>query len=261
MSTTEHPSDGAYLLELVAAGELPEAAAREVLSRAAAAGDGDPLRRLADDDAATLVLLPAERVAAEVTRRAAARPAPGRWLLAAPVLAAAATAALLLVITARPGWPPAEGSDPGADTSRVKGLAPQLVVHRQTRGGTERVAPGTPVQAGDVVQLGYVAAGKRYGVIVSVDGAGGVTRHWPRSGTAAAELESGREVLLPESFRLDAAPRFERFFLVTSDRPFDARDVLSAARALAARADAHDAQLPLPAGLGETDVVLAKELR
>jgi hypothetical protein len=96
---------------------------------------------------------------------------------------------------------------------------------------------------------------------VSVDGAGGVTRHWPVDGTLAAALESGREVLLPESFRLDAAPRFERFFFVTSTQPFDVSRVVDAARALAARPDARDAALPLPPGLAGCDFVLPKEIR
>lgn len=265
MTTMEGRPRGEYLLELAVAGELPEDERRRVLAGARRAGE-DPVADLARDAAATLARLPPEQVAAEVARRvvlatAAAQPAPRRWsLLAVPALAAVGAALLVAVAVPRRAPPASEGAGAGApDVVRVKGLRPHLVVHRRTPQGAERVPPGTPVRAGDLVQLGYVAGGRPYGAIVSVDGAGGVTRHWPVDGTMSAALESGREVLLPESFRLDDAPRFERFFLVTSDHPFPVAGVVSAARALAGRDDSRDATLALPAGLAETDVVLAKE--
>lgn len=264
MTRTEHRRGTEYLLELAAAGELPEEERRRVLDAAPRAPDGgDPLADLARDGAATLDRHPPEQVAAEVARRAAAAPRPGRrWWLVVPVLAGFAAALVAAVAVPRRALAPGAGGPEGArDSVRVKGLAPHLLVHRRTRQGAEQVAPGTPVRPGNLVQLGYVAAGRPYGAIVSLDGAGGVTRHWPVAGAAAATLESGREVLLPESFRLDAAPRFERFFLVTSDHPFDVGAVLQAARALASRPDAHDGRLPLPSGLAEVDVVLPKELR
>jgi hypothetical protein len=125
--------------------------------------------------------------------------------------------------------------------------------------GAERIAPGAPARAGDLVQLGYVAAGRRFGVIVSLDGRGGVTRHWPLDGARAAALTMGREVLLPDSFRLDEAPHFERFIFITSDRPFEIARVLDAARELAGRPDARDARLPVAPGLAETSLVVSKE--
>jgi hypothetical protein len=266
MTTTERRQETEYLLELAAAGELPEEERRRVLAAAPRPpAGGDPVAALARDAAATLARHPPERVVAEVTRRAAAaRPRRRRWLLALPVLAGVAAALVAAVALPRHGAGPA--ADDARDTVRAKGLAPRLpgprlVVHRRTAAGAERVVPGTAVRPGDLVQLGYVAGGRPYGAIVSVDGAGGVTRHWPVGGAMAASLESGREVLLPESFRLDAAPDFERFFLVTAERPFDVGRVLEAARALAARGDAREAALPLPAGLDETDVVLPKERR
>lgn len=266
MTTTERRHGSEYLLELAAAGELPEAERRRVLAEAPRApAGGDPLAELARDAAATLARHPPERVAAEVARRAAAAPHRPpwwrRWRLAAPVLAAVSAALAVAIALPRRPTPAGDGGEGARDSVRVKGLAPHLVVHLRTARGAEVVAPGAAVRPGDLVQLGYVAGGRPYGAIVSVDGAGGVTLHWPAGGAMAAGLESGREVLLPESFRLDAAPRFERFFLVTSDHPFDVSTAVSAARALAARADAREAALPLPPGLAGADVVLVKELR
>ncbi len=247
-----------YLLELAAAGELDPERRRAILECAARErGGADPLASLAHDDAATLARLAPAQVAAEVSRRAVRRRR-SRWLFV-PILAAAGAAASLMVapLTRVPRLRPFD--DEGV---RVKGRvsAPRLMVHRRTRSGAELVAPGAPARPGDLLQLGYVAE-RGFGVIVSIDGHGGVTRHWPLDGARAAALMPGREVLLPESFRLDDAPDFERFILVTAERPFEVAGVLEAARALAARADARDARLPLAGGLAEASVVISKEYR
>lgn len=263
MITTGRRATSAYLLELGAAGELPEAEARRVLADARHACPGaDPAAALAADAAATLSRHPPRRVAAEVARRDLAAGRAHRPGALVPLVAASCAAALAVAI-ALPGRPQPAGSDgEGAPADvRVKGTGAHLVVHRRVAAGAERVAPGTPVRPGDLVQLGYVAGGRPYGAIVSVDGAGAVTRHWPLDGTLAATLEPAHEVLLPESFRLDAAPGFERFFLVTSGVRFDLSQVIEAARTLAARADARDAPLPLPSGVSASDLVLPKELR
>jgi hypothetical protein len=263
-TTTDRRRGSEYLLELAAAGELPEAERRGVLAAAARTAGEDPLADLARDAAATLARHPPERVAAEVARRTGGTgaPRPGRRLIFVLPIVAGVAAALAAAVALPRRAPVTVGAGAAEeDAVRVKGLAPHLVVYRRTSRGAERVAPGTPVRPGDLVQLSYVAGGRPYGAIVSVDGAGGVTRHWPAGGTMSASLEAGREVLLPESFRLDAAPRFERFFLVTSDHPFALGDVLAAAREVASRPDAKEAPLTLPSGLTETDLVLLKELR
>ena len=98
-------------------------------------------------------------------------------------------------------------------------------------------------RARDVIRLGYQAAGRAFGVIVSMDGRGTVTQHLPATGTAAVALRPGGQVLLDAAYELDNAPRWERFCLVTSERPFDLGVVLDAAR-LAARGD--EARLTVP---------------
>ncbi len=97
--------------------------------------------------------------------------------------------------------------------------------------------------------------------VVSVDGRGGVTLHWPEGSGPAAELESGRAVPLPHAYRLDDAPGFERFFLVTGAARFDTGAVLEAARRLAASGRARTDPLPLAAGLEQRALVLIKERR
>ncbi len=244
-----------YLLERVAAGDLTPEERHAVLDRLAREkGGAERLALIARDDRETLERLPPARVTGEVRRRSSGRHR-SAWLLI-PVFAAAGAVSLFLFHTA----PRAPRSDE-MERVRVKGLSPHLLIHRRTATGVELVAPGTPARAGDLLQLAYVSAGRGFGVILSVDGRGAVTRHWPAHGTDAAALTPGGEVLLPESFRLDDAPGFERFFLVTSDRPFAVAGALDAARALARRPDASEAPLPLTSGLSESSILVLKEIR
>jgi hypothetical protein len=105
------------------------------------------------------------------------------------------------------------------DGIRLKGLEPHLAIFRKTGSGAEPLHPGEKARAGELLRIGYQAGGFPYGAILSVDGNGSVTRHWPATGTTAGKLENG-EALLPSSFELDAAPDYERFYFVVSKRPF-----------------------------------------
>lgn len=245
-----------YLLERLAAGDLPPEERAAVQARLEREADGPArLASIAEDGAATLARLRSASVAAEVARRRrrAARPL---WL-AVPAAAAAAAAAVTLVVNLPHGG---AAPEPRGEATIIKGLRPHLVVHRQAGDGDEPLAPGASARAGDLLQLGYVAAGSRFGAIVSIDGRGTVTRHWPPFGTAAGPLTGQREVLLPESFRLDDAPAFERFILVVGERPFPLQGVLDAAEAVARRGDARDAPLPVDGGLVVSSVLISKEL-
>jgi streptogramin lyase len=109
-----------------------------------------------------------------------------------------------------------------------------------------------------VLQLAYQAAGARYGVVVSIDGRGAVTRHLPEEGEVAAALERGGAVALAHAYQLDDAPGYERFFLVTGERPFDVAPVVEAARWLAAAGQARAGALTLPGGLEQRAVLVVK---
>lgn len=115
-------------------------------------------------------------------------------------------------------------ADARPDT-RLKGLEPGLALFRKMGEGSEPLRPGAKVRPGDVLRVGYRAAGASYGAIYSLDGNGGVTRHWPREGDRAARLEPG-EHLLPDAFELDAAPDYERFYFLVSDTSFGLSPIL-----------------------------------
>jgi hypothetical protein len=250
-----------WLVERLALGELDATAAADVRRRLAAEGRDveAELAAIATSNREILAALPPAMVAGTVRRRAEARPARrASWMLALP-LALGGVAALLLV--ARP-QPNVTTGNPELwdDGNRIKG-ATALKVYRQVGTGNEKLYDGANATRGDVLQLAYRAGDKGvFGALLSIDGRGHVTVHWPEGNAeSAARLSQKGEIKLPSAYELDDAPAFERFVLVTSEAPFAMSSVLDAARALAARpTDARLQKLALPASLNQLSVTLDK---
>lgn len=233
-----------YQLERLAAGDLTPARAASLRARLAADAEGRArLERLMASNDDILRAHPPEQMAVEIRRRlahaAATSPSEGvrarswSWSrlsvsFGLPVLAAAA----VVLVVARGGrlpWGAAAGhgkasAETGADDSgdTLKGLEPSLRVYRKMAGRVERLQDGASTRAGDELQVAYVAAGHRYGAVVSADGAGHVTYHLPVAAGPAVRLRTDGETVLPSSYELDGAPGFERFVFVVGDEPFDA---------------------------------------
>ncbi len=165
-------------------------------------------------------------------RLAGAPPARLRSLSGFWPLSTLAVAAVLLIVVVLPrmlshdnGAPADRGAYSGM---RVKGLRPYLAFYRKTEGGVERLREGDLVREGDLLQVVYHAAGRRYGVILSSDGRGAVTRHLPDVGGHAAALKAGQPDSLKFAYQLDDAPLQERFYFVTAAAPFEVETVLKA---------------------------------
>jgi hypothetical protein len=244
-------------------GELPrsesEAVARALATEGPAA---ERAREIEDSNRRILEAHPARIAAAVIRERLAAdRPTSGVGEGAHPVrdwrrpaLALAASAVVIVagsLLLSRPEIPVSE--------NRIKGLRPSLLVYRHTPSGDEVLPDRAPARAGDLVQLTYQAAGRRFGAIVSLDGRGAVTVHHPQGGTQAGRLASGKPVRLGSAYRLDDAPGWERFFLVTSDHAFDVDTVVQAARRLGRDPNASVDRLPLPESLDQASLTLTKE--
>ncbi len=253
-----------WLLERIALGELPPA--ELAAARARLAEEPDGLARLAAleaDTRATLERLPPARVAREVEARAASRPdAPRPFFRLSPAwgLVPALAAVALVVLVARPAGQVSPGVAPGdsGEVTRIKGLAPQLVIHRQAAARPERLADGAEAAAGDVVQVAYIAAGRSHGVILSLDGYGAVTLHAPEEGPRSMPLAPSGTQALSRAYELDDAPHFERFIFVAADVPFEVEPVLAAARELSGKPDASTAPLALPGNLTQVSLTLEK---
>jgi hypothetical protein len=239
-----------YLLERLALGELPEETARQAREELAREPGG--AQRLADlraSDAELLARHPPEVVAKEIARRQRAMAVKIQrlrlpWFFA-PV---AAFAVALLIVVLRPG----------EEQTQVKGDA-ALLVYRNRGGQSELLRNGDHARAGDDVQLAYTRARPGYGVIVSLDGAGKVTLHLPENDGEAVRLVPDARTHLPRAYGLDAAPLFERFFLVTHQSPFRTSVAVEAVLKLAARGDAARTDpLQLPAKFEQSSFLLLK---
>jgi len=254
---------GDWQLERYRLDELP-AAEREAV-RQALALDTDLRERLARLDRSDRDILeqhPPARLTPAIRSRAAeaaARTGGSRRAVRPWGLALAASCGLVLA-AAGILFIPGRGPQEGGGVTRVKGLAPRLYVYRKaSTEGVEPLSPGARARENDVVQLAYQAAGRRFGAIVSIDARGVLTRHLPATGSQATPLKPGPPFALPEAYRLDDAPGFERFYLVTSDGPFAMEPVIAAVARAAGGHETPEGRLDLPPSLDQYVFVLRKE--
>ena len=251
---TEHPVPD-IVLERYRLNELPEDERRQLTAQLDR--DQELRERLARLERSDEELRePVERLRVSLRARPPARRG---FALGWAVPAVAAMGVIAFAVVSRPGAPV-------ASDDRVKGDArsgqPSLALYRRTPEGSEQLADGDIVHAGDLIRVGYRAAGRRYGLIVSVDGGGTVTMHLPPSGDRAVVLNSDPIVLLDSAYELDDAPRWEQFFFVASETEFEAAPVVEAARDAAhVRASIPQRDLVLPAGLSQASFTLQKASR
>jgi hypothetical protein len=257
------------LIERYRLDELPQAEARDLERQIAA----DPALRarveaLDDADRRFRSQHENETFLREVRARAAQGTDGGRRAPMVPWLTGAAcVAAGLLFFLAMPRTttsPAAGTSTPPSvtgDGDRVKGTpptGPSLAMYRRTAAGSERLADGDVVRAGDLIRVGYASPDRAYGVILSIDGRGLVTIHLPAKGDRAVPLAAGKTILLDTAYELDDAPRVERFYFITGRDPFAIAPVIDAARRAAGDAPV---TLPIAKGLDQSTFSLQKEAR
>jgi hypothetical protein len=264
MSTEREPVPE-LMIERLALADLDTDSAAHVRSKLEATGQIGRLTEIEVSNAAILAAHPPAAVFEEVRRRVAQREVPGssttrqarRWLPWSSLLfGATAIAALALVIrpAANPGKNPTRAAPSEArEIITLKGLRPHLIIYKKTTSGPARLTDKTPVHAGDTLQVAYVAAGRRFGVVVSQDARGSVTFHLPTDGSQAAELATQGETAASNAFELDDSPGFERFVFVTSDEPFQTSTVVAALQS--------KDKPKLPAGVTMSEIVLPKKER
>jgi hypothetical protein len=152
-----------------------------------------------------------------------------RFLRPRPIASAlGAAVAALFFMWVLPGEFGFLGTDVTPSDIRVKGEGPNIKIYRKTPEGSESLRDGATAYPGDLIRIGYQAAGSAYGIILSVDGWGKATMHLPRDGRRAVRLNKDGRVLLDFALELDDAPNWERFYFVTGDTPFDVNPVLEA---------------------------------
>ena len=274
-----HETCSDYYLERYVLGELPEEEAEEIRRQASS----DPevlaaLENIESSNRAVLLRYPPSVVKERLLGRMAeaGTKESGRWgwvrsrtalLRRAVYVASACAAAFIIFVIVRPSpkkevaftEPPA-----GEEYSQIKGpegldlSKTQLLIYRKNKDGIEMLTDGSLSKAGDLLQLAYVAAHAPYGIILSIDGRGGATLHLPENG-GTTSLAQNKRVLLPHAIELDDAPGFERFFLLTSEFPVEAAEIMESAKALAAEPlRARTEKLDLPAGVEQSSIIVLK---
>jgi len=249
-----------WLVERVALDEVPPASR----DRLAGADLAEQLAAVKAANAAELATHPAGPAVAQITERAATaakRASERRRLRRVTIIGLATSVAAIAIVAGFVFQHPAvvaprQGQVNHDDDIRVKGPA-RVIAFRQVGDQVEKLDADAVVREGDLLQLRYNSGGKPYGLIASVDGGGGVTLHFPLREDAPTTM-AAKTTTLPESFALDNAPRFERFFIITSAEPIDVQQTLASLRVLAARPDSGDAQLDLPTGLYQWSLRLRK---
>jgi hypothetical protein len=164
--------------------------------------------------------------------------APGRIRWAGPVFAVLACGIFLLARQDRNGAAAVHDGVGNTQASpsglpgdiRLKGAESGLAIFRKTGSGSELLPPRSAARPGDTLQVFYHSRRAVYGIVFSVDGSGAITLHYPEAEGPSPALRIGDMLPLPHAFRLDKAPRFERFYLVTAPRPFGSEGLLSRLR-------------------------------
>lgn len=183
---------------------------------------------------------PAEEIAVEINRRLAVSEKRQKNIKAdkvkrlyLPSFAIAAAAVILIVIfpLVRPVDDLLKNNN-GVEITRAKGENAGLLVYRKRGSRVELLKSGAEARKGDLLQIAYFSIEDGYGTVLSIDGRGTVTLHFPGDADSSTALKKGKKSLLPNAYELDDAPEFERFFFITGKSELDVRRLLSAAKAL-----------------------------
>ena len=232
-----------WKLERYLTGDLPESDMREIREMEAADEIfANRVKMLREDNAAILKKLPFEKLSEKIAMM------PGRSNAGAGntvrvnfklVKFAAAAALVLAVVTVALFSQRSLSEQSGTvlataantqlmevamadqnDDVRIKGLSARMEVWKKTGDSAVQMENLGEAREGDEIQLRYAVAEKCFGLLFSMDGNGTITMHMGHE-NRAVELEPGKMTTLPFAYKLDNAPKFEKFFFLTSKSEFE----------------------------------------
>ena len=224
-----------WKLEKYLTGDLPAEEMREI--REMEATDeifAGRVKMLREDNAAILKRLPFEKLSEKIAMM------PGRSNAGADntvrvnfkLVKLAAAAALVLAVVTVALFSQRSISQESAsqvmevamvdqnDDVRIKGLSARMEVWKKTGDSAVQMENLGEAREGDEIQLRYAVTEKCYGLLFSMDGNGTITMHMGQE-NRAVELEPGKMTTLPFAYKLDNAPKFEKFFFLTSKNEFE----------------------------------------
>ena len=220
-----------WKLERYLTGDLPEGEMSEI--RELEKTDEVFARRvkmLREDNAAILRKMPFERLAEKMDARDCGAERKNNVIHFGFVKFAAAAALVLAVVSVALFSQREVVPDAGAqvmdvamavqdDGTRIKGMDARMEIWKKTGDSAVQMLNLDEAREGDEIQLRYSVPEKCFGLLFSMDGNGTVTMHMA-DGSQAIALEPGKMTTLPFAYKLDNAPKFEKFFLLTSQKDF-----------------------------------------
>ena len=220
-----------WTLERYLTGDLPEGEMSEI--RELEKTDEVFARRvkmLREDNAAILRKMPFERLAEKMDARDCGAERRNNVIHFGFVKFAAAAALVLAVVSVALFSQREVVPDAGAqvmdvamaaqdDGTRIKGMDARMEIWKKTGDSAVQMLNLDEAREGDEIQLRYSVPEKCFGLLFSMDGNGTVTMHMA-DGSQAVALEPGKMTTLPFAYKLDNAPKFEKFFLLTSQKDF-----------------------------------------
>ena len=260
--TRNHEPIATWMLEDYDAGELSEAGRRRV--EAALADDPDvqaQLNALQVDHAQWCQRHDIDADVRQIHRRAGHQGRRRHLQIWAPLSLAAAALFVAIIYPlslpdTEPPLPRFIVKGPGRPSPPRSASRPRIVMQRtRFNEGTVELPDGGKARAGDTLRVAYVANGRRHGVLVSIDGLGAVQLHYPQAPGSSTRLVGGGETPLDYGYKLDEAPGFERFVLVTRDTEIDVDAVRQAAKKVGADPSS---PLPLPSDHEQTSFLVRK---
>jgi hypothetical protein len=150
-------------------------------------------------------------------------------------------------------YPAALYIPPGASSN------PTLRLYKKSESVPFLLPDGSTVLEGDEVQIQYNTA-QLFGVILSVDGRGVISQHYPDEGVTSTRIPAGTHVL-PFAFKLDDAPGYEIFFFFTSSQPVNIRDIREKTRQIASTGEIPQLPQHTDENIQTQKVVLHKAIR
>jgi hypothetical protein len=121
-----------------------------------------------------------------------------------------------------------ENGSPVREHTVLKGEQARLFLFKKGPSGPLPLKDGSAAAENDLIQISYRVPAGYCACVVSIDGRGRHTLHYPPEGAEPARSEGG-EIFLPTSYQLDDAPGSEKFFLAASENPPDIKTVIQAA--------------------------------
>lgn len=228
---------------------------------------GQRLEQMRCSNDLLLQRFPLKRYSGRILQRVGVVRTPfGNWLRSHRIVfkpALAGVSAILILLVAggvllmQPKLPQSDVL-PKGDTKPMTGF--QLHVFCLRGRYLQPLDDGARVKPGASLQLAYSTRDKLYGVLVSFDGRGQITLHFPERQDMTTLLTQGRQWPLPHSYELDQVADFERFILVTSRQEISAADVLERlAEFVRNRQWAATGPLPFAPPLQMQSILLRKE--